>query len=156
MRYPLVKTKGRKQYLEELSHYEMPKVYASVNALQSTKWRINKAVLGVMREAWEANMQVAKLPPREPLPLPPDAPSDCTPEELAAVKASKARVYTENVRIMSKRLSMGAKLWLADKFSAYERHLLPARARLAWPRVPGGVVPAPAGRRHRQGAAGVR
>jgi DNA-directed RNA polymerase len=60
----------------------MPKVYTAVNALQGTAWRVNKAVLGVMREAWEANMQVAKLPPRDPLPLPPNAPETATETEL--------------------------------------------------------------------------
>lgn len=123
--YPLIKTKGRKAYLQELAHAEMPKVYTAVNALQGTAWRVNKAVLGVMREAWESNMQIAKLPPREPLPLPPDAPPGSTEVEIATVKAEKARIHTDNAKLMSKRLSLAAKLWLGDKFSVYESIYFP-------------------------------
>lgn len=125
LRYALVKTKGRHAYLEELRHFDMPVVYGAVNALQNTAWRINKGVLGVMREAWELNMPVAKLPPREPLALPPNAPEDATEAEINARKAEKAHVHSENARLMSKRLSLGAKLWLADKFGAFERIYYP-------------------------------
>lgn len=125
MGYALLKTRNRKAYLDELANYEMPKVYGAVNALQSTEWRVNKAVLGVMRESWEQGLQIAGLPPRDLLPLPPNAPDNCTDEELAQVKAEKARIHAENVRLMSKRLSMGAKLWLGEKFSTYERIYFP-------------------------------
>lgn len=125
LQYPLVKTKGRWAYLEELQHYEMPKVYAAVNALQDTEWRINKRLRDVMREAWEANAQVGDLPPRDPLPLPPDAPADATETEIAARKAEKGAIHGENARLMSKRLSLAAKLWLADKFSEYDRLYFP-------------------------------
>lgn len=125
LQFPIVKTRGKKAYLEELKHYEMPKVYGALNALQSTAWRINKRVLEVMVEAWEQNLRINKLPPRDPIALPPDAPADCTPEELTNVKADKARVYAENVRIMSKRLAMGAKLHLAHKFAAFDAIYFP-------------------------------
>lgn len=125
MQYPLVKTKGRWAYLQELEHFEMPKVYTAVNALQDTAWRVNKGVLNVMREAWEASMQVAKLPPRDPLVLPPDAPADASETEIAARKAEKAQVHTDNAKLMSKRLSLAAKLWLAEKFSPYENIYFP-------------------------------
>lgn len=125
LQYPLVKTKGRWAYLEELQHFPMPKVYTAVNALQDTPWRVNKAVLGVMREAWEQNAQIAKLPPRDPLPVPPNAPEDASDTEVQARRAEKASVHTQNARLMSKRLALGAKLWMGEKFSAFTRVYFP-------------------------------
>lgn len=125
LQYALIKTRNRKAYLEELRHVDMPKVYAAVNLLQETPYRINAGVHRVMREAWESNTRINKMPQREPLPLPPDAPADCTAEELASVKAAKAQVYAANIRLMSKRIGMGTKMWLAEKYSKFDRIYFP-------------------------------
>jgi DNA-directed RNA polymerase len=124
-RYCLMKARGRDAYMSELQHYTMPRVYAAVNALQSTPWRVNKAVLAVLREAWETNEQVGGLPPRDPLPIPPNAPEGATEAEIAASKAAKALAYAANVKLMSKRLALASKVWMADKFAAFERIYFP-------------------------------
>lgn len=125
LRVPLVKRKGGAAYLEELRNYEMPMVYAAINALQNTAFRVNPAVLRVMREVWDADIRVNKMPTRSPLPLPPSAPEDASPAEITQVKAAKAAVHSHNARTLSKRLGMGAKLWIADKFVSYERIYFP-------------------------------
>lgn len=125
MQYSLVKTRGRKNYLEELKHHEMPMVYESINRLQSTAWRINTAVRDVIHEVWERGLPYGKLPTKEPLPLPPHAPEGASEEEIGKAKAAKAQVHDQNIRLMSKRLAMGTKLWLAEKFGGFEAIYFP-------------------------------
>jgi DNA-directed RNA polymerase len=136
---PLVKTRNR-QYLEDLSHVEMPKVYDAVNAVQETPWRVNKAVLGVMREVWDGGGSLGGLPAREDLPLPArPADIDTNPESLKAWKQRAARVYEQNARLRSKRLAQMQKLWMAEKFAdeeaIYFPHSMDFRGRL-YPVVP--------------------
>jgi DNA-directed RNA polymerase len=49
-----VRNKG---YQQELWHREMPAVYRAVNALQATPWKVNDAMLTVVREIWEAGLK---------------------------------------------------------------------------------------------------
>lgn len=125
MQYSLIKTRGRKNYLEELKHHEMPMVYTSINALQSTAWRINGTIMDTLRTVWERALPYGKMPTREPLVVPPNAPDGSSDEEIQRVKAAKAQVHDQNIRLMSKRIAMGTKLWLADKFSSYEAIYFP-------------------------------
>lgn len=48
---PFVRRANR-EYLSALSNHEMDRVYASVNAIQETPWRINRRILAVLKEAW--------------------------------------------------------------------------------------------------------
>ena len=120
----LVRTRN-KQYLRELELAEMPNVYAAINAIQATPWKVNTAVLDVMRAAWDAGGRIGGLPDRELAPLP-DRPSmlDTDPEfykehhadEFKAWKRSRATVYEENARGISKRVAAAQKIAIAEKF----------------------------------------
>lgn len=135
----LVKTRNR-TYLEELRNVSMPAVYSAVNAIQNTPWRINKTVLDVMTQVWDAGESLGGLPARED-DLLPAKPSDIATNEgaLKSWKGKAAKVYEHNARLRSKRLAMMQKIWLAEKFAPeaaiYFPHMLDFRGRV-YPVVP--------------------
>jgi DNA-directed RNA polymerase, mitochondrial len=61
----LVKGASR-PFLEDLAAVDMPLVYKALNDVQSTAWRINRPLLEVMRQVWQAGSELGKLPRREP------------------------------------------------------------------------------------------
>jgi DNA-directed RNA polymerase len=54
-----------KNYLSELAQEPMPMVYGAINALQATPWRINRGVLGVLKDVWDSGGTLGKLPGRD-------------------------------------------------------------------------------------------
>lgn len=125
LKYILVKSKGKKNTIAELDNLQLPIIYGAINHLQQTKWRVNKPLVAIMRDAWQTNSTLGKLPRNSPLPIPPDAPSDASALEIKASRGRKAAVYNHNRRNLSKRLAMGSKLWLADKFAEFPEIYFP-------------------------------
>jgi len=116
MRQPLVKT-FNKTYLSSLRDWDMPWVYASVNALQDTQWSINMPVYEVMKGLWEAARSEGGIPSRLATPLPSRTWEEGTePAEahLHAWKVDAAKTYELNAKLDSKRLQLVQKLWTAE------------------------------------------
>lgn len=132
-------------YHQTLRDVDMPDVYAAVNAVQDTAWRINTAVLDVMREVWDGGGVLGGLPSRDPAPLPP-RPDDFAINEIAKArwKREAADIYSLNSKSLSKRLAVSQRLWVAQKFSAesaiYFPHELDFRGRI-YPIATGGPHP---------------
>jgi DNA-directed RNA polymerase len=131
-------------YEEELRHRDMPMVYDSINAIQSTPWRINQGVLRVLRDAWDSKSRIGKLPGADPLPLPacPWGVGPMPSMDEPGVKdyiALKGRINEVNEKSESKRLALISKLTVAEEFEQYERiyfpHVLDWRGRV-YPVVP--------------------
>lgn len=131
--------------LDEIKNADMPDVYSAVNAIQSTPWRINKPLLSIMREAraagekFQAMFVESDQPlPTRPIGVPADVPMDRLTieqrEELTAWKRAAADVYETNNRLRSKRIGVGQKLWVAEKFAdetaIYFPHYLDFRGRI--------------------------
>jgi len=141
-RLPLVKG-SRGSYLDELEHADMPVVYDALNALQMTPWRINRSVLHVFQQAYNAGDQLA-LPARQDKPLP-AKPTDIETNDIARKewRIKAARTYDHNARLVSKRVAASAKLSLAERFeqeeAIYFPHSLDWRGR-AYP-IPVGINP---------------
>lgn len=112
----LIKT-GNRQYLMDLDSLEMPKVYASVNAMQETSWSINRRVYDVMASLWDNLSTLACIPQADDIPLP-GKPSWLTPEmkredmdtqqleEFSRWKSERTTIYEANARAVSKRLAV--------------------------------------------------
>lgn len=130
----LVKT-NNSNYIEELQHHDMPVLYAAVNAVQSTAWRINTEILDVMKAVWDAGYGGNSLPARTDYPLPPK-PADITTNEAARVvwKRAASKIHGVNAKLRSKRLQMVKMLYIAEKFqhedAMYFPHQLDFRGRL--------------------------
>ena len=65
----LVKQKN-KLFARELANFDMPKVYRAVNAMQTTAFKINNYILGVMAEAWDRGLSIGGMPPITNLTVP--------------------------------------------------------------------------------------
>lgn len=143
-RLKLVKTKN-KPYLEELKHIDLSNVYGAMNALQETRWRINRKVYEVMKHVWE-NLKGdrAKLPSLTGRPMP-NKPLDIdTNEEARKDYRAKAREVVEfNLGQTSRIAATVQKLWVAERFleeeAIYFPHVMDWRGR-AYP-VPSFVSP---------------
>jgi len=124
-RLPLVKTRNQ-NYLEELSNRDLSQVYDAVNAMQDTPWQINKAVLRVLKEAWETGARIKNMPPRENDALP-SKPDNFDTNEAARKewKKAAARVHERNAKLKSKRIQLRKIIQLADQFSEYEEIFFP-------------------------------
>lgn len=122
----------------------MGTVFAAVNAVQRTPWRINKRVMAVMKEVrlggpkLEALLADTERPlPVRPAGLPDDESVELTADQREALglwKREAALVHTANARIRSKRVSVAQKMTVATKFedeaAIYFPHYLDFRGRL--------------------------
>lgn len=117
----LIRT-GTRKGLERYNDVYMPDVYAAVNLIQNTAWKINKKVLDVVNEItrWE-HCPVADVPglnPNRPTPVTEEQAAD--PLLLKAWKRGAAAVYrTEKARV-SRRMSMEFAIAQANKFSEFK------------------------------------
>lgn len=134
-------------YHDELRHVDMDAVYRAVNNVQNTPWRINRRVLAVMKEVWDGGGNLGGLPRRDDLPIP-GRPANADEDEdaLKAWKAVAAGVHNQNAQMLSKRLAVSQRLWIATKFederAIYFPHELDFRGR---------IYPIPVGGPHPQG-----
>lgn len=154
---PLWLVKARfspKNYLEELNNRvdKMPIVYEAVNAIQNTAYRINNSVYEVMAALWDMGGGRAGLVNRENNLLPncpicgerfmefsttrkhPCFSNDDNFEMFKGWKHEAELVYSENIKIFSKKLQLSKILYLATKFKGepaiYFPHQLDFRGRV--------------------------
>jgi DNA-directed RNA polymerase len=129
---PLIKTYNRK-YVEEMRSHDMPLEYEAVNALQRTKWAVNKRLLDVMNQAWESGQPWKGVPQRNDNVIPPspfpnmdkDEMTDDQRQRFVAWKHMASRVHQQNARIKSKRIQFARTLQLAQRFSQYDQFYFP-------------------------------
>lgn len=117
LRRPLVKTRNR-GYLSTLKEWEMPWVYAAVNALQDTEWAVNKPVYEAAKALWEAGSVLAGLPLNGEVEKPAQPWTEGetpAPEVLHAWKVEAAKAYELNAKMFSKRSQLVQKLHSAEK-----------------------------------------
>lgn len=140
-RNALVKVKNQ-NYLTEMADRkdEMPAVYSSINALQSTRWAINSAIYEVAEEMWGMDTEASALPSREDVGQVPcpvcgqgielakmntrtkGEQHDCFEDEFTGEETLKAwrkvayETHTANVSLRSKRMVTAKTLKVASMF----------------------------------------
>ena len=137
-RLPIIKS-WHKAYLEELRSVQMPEVYAAINSIQETPWRVNTRVHGVMSEMWDTGSTMAGIPDQEltplnPLPwgLPVDADKETLklhrekdPESWNLFKTERKAIHEANRRKQSKRFAFLRILNTAQRMSKYQEFWFP-------------------------------
>lgn len=111
---------------------------AALNTLQDTPWKINSFVLDAMRELWLQGNGVAGLPVSDDIPMPQNLPDSewalMSDEAKSDWKRKKARIYTMNREMVSKRDALLRILDLAetlrDEEAIYFPHSLDFRGRM--------------------------
>lgn len=120
--------------IEEYERLDMPNVYASVNYVQNTPWRINTRVLEVAQEVWDKDLAIAGIPRREAetVPTRPDLEDDDPALKEWAKAASE--VHGRNATRVSHYISQWRTLKLAERMSHepvfYFPHMLDFRGRM--------------------------
>ena len=119
---------------EWLTSGNMVGVFAALNALQSTPWRINKRILAVMEDLWAAGGNFGRIPRRDPYEKPP-IPSDfhTNEESKKAWKVEAVKVYRKNASRLAEAVNFDTKLDVARRFADHEAiyfpHILDFRGR---------------------------
>ncbi len=105
-----------KAHRELVEKTEMPQVYAALNRIQETPWRINGAVLEVLQAIINAGGSSAGVPPMSEEPLPPK-PHDIDTNEAAKKVWRKAahRVHEENHASRIRRAELFRLLSIVNK-----------------------------------------
>lgn len=144
-RNAMVKT-GNSNYLSELADHaeDMPMVYESINAIQSSRWRINANVHRFLTELWESGYENPVLPARDDIGYCP-CPScgqaivlprlntrkttehECFLDEdvLKQWKADAYELHSTNVSNRSKRLHLAKTLRIAETYAEAEAIYFP-------------------------------
>lgn len=121
----LVKTHNA-DYLRKLEDHKMPEVYKALNNLQRTEWKINKDVYDVMKHHWDNRSNIPVMPELNDMVIPPKPEDfDTNEESKKEWKRRVAKLYQQNIRNRSKKLSWTKLLWMAEKFKEVERLYFP-------------------------------
>jgi DNA-directed RNA polymerase len=94
-KHPMIRT-NNKDHREMVLNAQMPQVYAALNRIQETPWRINTKVLEVIEAVLSRGGDIAGVPPTSDLPLP-TKPPDMDREEVSKVwRRAASKVHDKN------------------------------------------------------------
>jgi DNA-directed RNA polymerase len=112
---PFIK-RTRPDHMQELKTADLRHVYAGMNAIQNTGWRVNTQVLDVMQRAWDSGVQFPCLPNRDDLTVP-EKPFDIETNTQARREwRHRAReVHTLNVQSRGTRFELARLLTTATE-----------------------------------------
>jgi len=114
-----------KEYQEALEHADLSKVFAALNAIQDTPWKVNTRVLDVLEWNIEHNAQLAGTPSTEPTPQLPYLEGEYTLEELKAHKKKMLEIYEKEGERKGKALRMIGSAKAARVYAKYDRIYFP-------------------------------
>ncbi|THF94677.1 hypothetical protein TEA_015539 [Camellia sinensis var. sinensis] len=113
----IMRTHGAKQQRDAVKRTpkkQLEPVFEALNTLGSTKWRVNKRVLGIIDRIWASGGRLADLVDREDVPLP----EEIDTEDEAEIRKWKWKVKSvkkENSERHSQRCDIELKLAVARK-----------------------------------------
>lgn len=131
--------KGDREHVRKLTVKQMPKVYKAINALQSTRWQVNKEVLAVAEDVIRLDLGYG-VPSFKPLIDKENKPANPVPVEFQHLRGRElkemlseeqwqafinwkgecARLYTAETKRGSKSAAVVRMIGQARKYSAFE------------------------------------
>ena len=78
LRTTVMRTKGSRAQVDALRNAPLERVFEGLNALGRVRWAVNRDILNVVQDAWDAKLVIAELPSQFDIPLP----QPPTPEEI--------------------------------------------------------------------------
>lgn len=141
-------------WLDDLASTDLRMVYDALNAVQSTRWQVNTAVLSVLETLYASPAGAPGVPgeDEEPLPVRPEgipenvkisALPKLQQEVLAYYRRQCKEVYDHRAAAMSKRVSFASTLYVARRFASeeviYFPHVVDSRGRIY--SIPSGLSP---------------
>lgn len=120
--------------LDEFESLDMPEVYAALNRVQRTPWKINGRVYDIAKTIWDQDLAIAGFPRKEKQYVPerPNAPKDSW--EYKAWARQAAKINAANAKRVSKFLATRRAMVVAERFleepAFYFPHFLDFRGRM--------------------------
>ena len=118
-------TEAVKTYTSKLAMVDLGNIYAALNAMQDTPFRINKDILHTLKEIYASGGVLGGVPRTEPFEKLPRLPEDATKEEIKEHKKKAVGIYKQEEARKSKALRCLVAIKTAERFKDYEAIYFP-------------------------------
>ncbi len=111
---------------DAIAKADMTRLYEGLSAVSSTAWSINRRVLDVVRQVWDAGGNLSGVPMAHPEPLPQKPHDiDTNPDALKQWKRDAHKVYSRNIVAKGDRSSFHRRLRLCEIYEDREHIYYP-------------------------------
>ena len=118
-------TEAVKTYTSKLAMVDLGNIYAALNAMQDTPFRINKDILHTLKEIYASGGVLGGVPRTEPFEKLPRLPEDATKEEIKEHKKKAVGIYKQEEARKSKALRCLVAIKTAERFAEYDSIYFP-------------------------------
>ena len=118
-------TEAVKTYTSKLAMVDLGNIYAALNAMQDTPFKINKDILHTLKEIYASGGVLGGVPRTEPFEKLPRLPEDATKEEIKEHKKKAVGIYKQEEARKSKALRCLVALKTAERFAEYDSIYFP-------------------------------
>ena len=118
-------TKAVKTYTSKLAMVDLENIYATLNAMQDTPFKINRDILNTLKEIYASGGVLGGVPRTEPFEKLPRLPEDATEEEIKEHKKKAVGIYKQEEARKSKALRCLVALKTAERFAEYDSIYFP-------------------------------
>lgn len=118
-------TKAVKTYTSKLAMVDLGNIYATLNAMQDTPFKINRDILNTLKEIYASGGSLGGVPRTEPFETLPRLPEDATEEEIKEHKKKAVGIYKQEEARKSKALRCLVALKTAERFAEYDSIYFP-------------------------------
>ena len=118
-------TEAVKTYTSKLAMVDLGNIYAALNAMQDTPFKINKDILHTLKEIYASGGVLGGVPRTEPFEKLPRLPEDATKEEIKEHKKKAVGIYKQEEARKSKALRCLVAIKTAERFAEYDSIYFP-------------------------------
>ena len=118
-------TEAVKTYTSKLAMVDLGNIYAALNAMQDTPFKINKDILHTLKEIYASGGVLGGVPRTEPFEKLPRLPEDATKEEILEHKKKAVGIYKQEEARKSKALRCLVAIKTAERFAEYDSIYFP-------------------------------
>ena len=118
-------TEAVKTYTSKLAMVDLGNIYAALNAMQDTPFKINKDILHTLKEIYASGGVLGGVPRTEPFEKLPRLPEDATNEEIKEHKKKAVGIYKQEEARKSKALRCLVASKTAERFAEYDSIYFP-------------------------------
>ena len=118
-------TEAVKTYTSKLAMVDLGNIYAALNAMQDTPFKINKDILHTLKEIYASGGVLGGVPRTEPFEKLPRLPEDATKEDIKEHKKKAVGIYKQEEARKSKALRCLVAIKTAERFAEYDSIYFP-------------------------------
>ena len=118
-------TEAVKTYTSKLAMVDLGNIYAALNAMQDTPFKINKDILHTLKEIYASGGVLGGVPRTEPFEKLPRLSEDATKEEIKEHKKKAVGIYKQEEARKSKALRCLVAIKTAERFAEYDSIYFP-------------------------------